>query len=66
MMLPLMMVTMMTMTILHCILKGLYKQEEDNSYNAFEKDIAVVHFFFQVMVMVIFLMVMVVLVVNWW
>ena len=65
-MLPLMMVTMMTMTILHCILKGLYKQEEDNSYNAFEKDIAVVHFFFQVMVMVIFLMVMVVLVVNWW
>ena len=66
MMLPLMMMTMMTMTILHCILKGLYKQEEDNSYNAFEKDIAVVHFFFQVMVMVIFLMVMVVLVVNWW
>ena len=66
-MLPLMMVTMMTMTILHCILKGLYKQEEDNSYNAFEKDIAVVHFFFQVMVMVIFIMVMVmVLVVNCW
>ena len=57
---------MVTMTILYCILKGLYKQEEDNSYNAFEKDIAVVHFFFQVMVMVIFLMVMVVLVVNWW
>ena len=57
---------MMTMTILHfCIHKGLYKQEEDNSYNAFEKDIAVVHFFFQVIVMVIFIMVMV-LVVNWW
>ena len=64
MMLPLM---MMTMTILHCIVKGLYKQEEDNSYNAFEKDIAVVHFFFQVMmmVMVVFIMVMV-LVVNCW
>ena len=59
-MLPLVMMTMMTMTILYCILKGLYKQEEDNSYNAFEKDIAVVHFFFQVMVMVM------VLVVNWW
>ena len=56
---------MVTMTILYCILKGLYKQEEDNSYNAFEKDIAVVHFFFQVMVMVIFIMVMV-LVVNCW
>ena len=54
---------MMTMTILHCILKGLYKQEEDNSYNAFEKDIAVVHFFFQVMVIFIMLMV---LVVKWW
>ena len=64
-MLPLMMMTMMTMTmtILHCILKGLYKQEEDNSYNAFEKDIAVVHFFFQVMVIFIMLMV---LVVKWW
>ena len=64
-MLALMMMTMVTMTILYCILKGLYKQEEDNSYNAFEKDIAVVHFFFQVMVMVIFIMVMV-LMVNWW
>ena len=30
------------------IIQGLYKEEEDNSYNAFEKDIAVVHFFFQV------------------
>ena len=29
-------------------IQGLYKEEEDNSYNAFEKDIAVVHFFFQV------------------
>ena len=32
------------------IFKGLYKQESDNSYNAFEKDIAVVHFFFQVVI----------------
>ena len=28
-------------------LSGLYKEEGANSYNAFEKDIAVVHFFFQ-------------------
>ena len=27
---------------------GLYANKEDNYYNAFEKDIAVVHFFFQV------------------
>ena len=27
---------------------GLYAKEGDNRYNAFEKDIAVVHFFFQV------------------
>jgi hypothetical protein len=27
---------------------GLYESDEENSYNAFEKDIAVVHFFFQV------------------
>ena len=29
-------------------LPGLYAKEGDNRYNAFEKDIAVVHFFFQV------------------
>ena len=34
--------------LLHFIIKGLYVTEDDNSYNAFEKDIAVVHFFFQV------------------
>ena len=31
---------------------GLYDKEEDKYYNAFEKDIAVVHFFFQVTVRV--------------
>ena len=31
-------------------LPGLYAKEGDNRYNAFEKDIAVVHFFFQVMI----------------
>jgi hypothetical protein len=30
------------------LIAGLYESEEENSYNAFEKDIAVVHFFFQV------------------
>ena len=29
---------------------GLYDKEEDKYYNAFEKDIAVVHFFFQVFI----------------
>ena len=37
-------------TIMMMMFKGLYKQESDNSYNAFEKDIAVVHFFFQVVI----------------
>ena len=27
---------------------GLYSNQEDNFYEAYEKDIAVVHFFFQV------------------
>ena len=27
---------------------GLYSNQEDNYYDAYEKDIAVVHFFFQV------------------
>ena len=30
---------------------GLYDKEEDKYYNAFEKDIAVVHFFFQVYIL---------------
>ena len=33
---------------MHQPLAGLYKTEGSNNYNAFEKDIAVVHFFFQV------------------
>jgi hypothetical protein len=38
-------------SLLYCpnfVLTGLYANKEDNYYNAFEKDIAVVHFFFQV------------------
>ena len=40
-------VTIVTIVII-VTCAGLYKTEGDNSYNAFEKDIAVVHFFFQV------------------
>ena len=32
---------------------GLYEKEGDNKYNAFDKDIAVVHFFFQVITVAI-------------
>ena len=30
------------------LIPGLYSKQEDNYYDAYEKDIAVVHFFFQV------------------
>ena len=30
------------------LILGLYSKQEDNYYDAYEKDIAVVHFFFQV------------------
>ena len=42
---------------------GLYANEGDNRYNAFEKDIAVVHFFFQVIVIIIIIIIVIIIII---